>query len=157
MDNKGGTTGEYSTPDDSMLAEKAPDFDEFLEEREDLKPQMERPDEGENVSEEVEGRSVEMPIGMQPDMNGDKKDAATAEVETPALTALKQINIPRDAESLPKSYAAGVVKIIESDKNDPHRLVDDLDVARWDLLRKAYARNLGDGLNGRGGDGQSAS
>ena len=73
--------------------------------------------------------------------------------ETPALVELKNIEVPRDAERLPKEYVAAITKIIESDKRDPHKLLDDLDQARWDMLKKAYGRNLGDGLNGSGGNG----
>lgn len=70
--------------------------------------------------------------------------------ESQEVAELQRVDIPRDAEELPKAYVAAVSKIVESDKRDPHQLVSDLDKARWDLLKKAYGRKLGDGLNGGG-------
>ena len=163
MDNKGGFGGSptgvgenLTAPDNLAPRGDIPSFDEFLKSREDLKPAGEQP-----ISAEAPGQQAEvgaeqmssaMPIGMPPGMPP-MADQTPQEVETPALTELKNINVPRDAESLPKEYEAAIKKIIESDKRDPHKLVDDLDQARWDMLSKAYGRNLGDGLNGTGGNG----
>ena len=30
------------------------------------------------------------------------------------------------------------------------------DIARWDMMKKAFGRNKGDGLNGSGGDGSNS-
>ena len=156
MDNKGGSIGEYSNiPENFVPNNEAPGFDEFLKSREDLRPDMEMPTDGGEQGDENGGdmaRMNEMPMGMPPDMVSEG-NVKTESGETPALTELKNIDIPRDAESLPKSYAAAIARVISADKRDPHKMVDDLDEARWDMLRKAYGRNLGDGLNGSGGDG----
>lgn len=164
MDNKGGYGGSptgvgenFSTPENVAPMGEVPGFDEFLKNREDLKPKGEQP-----VSAEAPAQTAEvgaeqmssmMPAAMPPGMTQPVEENAAPQ-ETPALTTLKSIDVPRDAERLPKEYVAAITKIIESDKRDPHKLVDDLDEARWDMLSKAYGRNLGDGLNGSGGNGR---
>ena len=164
MDNKGGYGGNPTGVAENMRAPEnvAPmgeisNFDEFLQNQEAMMPAGEQP-----VSAEAPGQDAEvgaekmsstMPISMPPGVPSVTDNAATTPVETPALTTLKSINVSRDAERLPKEYVAAITKIIESDKRDPHKLIDDLDEARWDMLKKAYGRNLGDGLNGSGGDG----
>ena len=163
MDNKGGLGASPTGVGENLGAAEGiapvgdvPGFDEFLKGREDLKPKMEQPMTAEATRQEAEvgaeQMSSAMPIGMPPGM-APVQDAPTGAQETPALTELKGINIQRDAESLPKEYVAAITKIINSDKRDPHKLVDDLDAARWDMLKKAYNRDLGDGLNGMGGNG----
>ncbi len=86
---------------------------------------------------------VMAPIGQNPD------DIAVAE----ARADLESIHIHRDSETLPKAYMQAVSKIINRNRRDPHRLVAELDVARWDMMGKAFDRKLGDGLNGRGMNG----
>ena len=157
MDNKGGYGGSptgagenFSTPENVAPMGEVPGFDEFLKNREDLKPKGEQPVSAEAPAQTaevgVEQTSSMMPAAMPPGMAQPVEENAVPQ-ETPALTALKSIDVPRDAERLPKEYVAAITKIIESDKRDPHKLVDDLDEARWDMLSKAYGRNLGDGLN----------
>lgn len=159
MDNKGGFGGGltgvgegFKAPENAAPMGEVPGFDEFLNSREDLKPVGEQP-----ISMEVPGQTAEvgaemmsstMPAAMPPGMAPVEESVAAQPAETPALTELKSINVPRDAERLPKEYVAAITKIINADKRDPHKLVDDLDAARWDMLSKAYGRNLGDGLNG---------
>ncbi len=166
MDNKGGYGGNptgvgesLNAPENAAPMGEVSNFDEFLNSREDLKPKGEQP-----ISMEAPGQEAEvggermssmMPAAMPPGAAPISENDTPQEVETPALAELKNINVPRDAERLPKEYVAAITKIIESDKRDPHRLVDDLDEARWDMLKKAYGRNLGDGLNGSGGDGST--
>ena len=70
-----------------------------------------------------------------------------------ARQMLTDIPVPRDAEKLPKAYNAAVTKIINRNSKDPHKLLAELDVARWDFMHKAFARNRGDGLNGKPLDG----
>jgi len=165
MDNKGGYGGNptgvsenIAAPENAAPMGEVPNFDEFLKSQESKVATMEQP-----ISAEAPGQVAEvgaeqmssaMPIGMPPGMPplaGEKPQ----EVETPALTELKGINVPRDAERLPKDYVAAITKIINSNKRDPYKLVSDLDEARWDMLKKAYGRNLGDGLNGSGGNGSA--
>lgn len=164
MDNKGGYGGNptgvgenLNAPENVAPMGEIPNFDEFLKNQEAMMPAGEQP-----ISVEAPGQKAEvgaeqmssaMLMGMPPGMPPMADDTANAEVETPALATLKSINVPRDAERLPKEYVTAITKIIESDKRDPHKLVDDLDEARWDMLKKAYGRNLGDGLNGSGGNG----
>lgn len=121
---------------------EVPNFEEFLKEREDLKPQMEAPGElienagssvGERASEQV---SSAMPVA-KPAEDGDE-----------AREALGDLPVPRDAGKLPKAYQAAVAKIINRNSKDPHKLLAELDAARWDFMKKAFARNRGDGLNG---------
>jgi len=166
MDNKGGYGGNptgvgenLNAPENVAPMGEIPNFDEFLKSQESKVAAGEQP-----ISAEAPGQTAEvgaeqmssaMPIGMPPGMPP-LADEKPQEVETPALTELKGINVPRDAERLPKDYVTAITKIINSDKRDPHKLVDDLDEARWDMLKKAYGRNLGDGLNGNGGGNGSA-
>ena len=62
---------------------------------------------------------------------------------------LEQIKVARDAESLPKTYEKAVNEIINRNRKDPFRLVQEMDIARWDLMEKAFDRKMGDGLSGR--------
>lgn len=162
MDNKGGFGGSptgvgesLNAPENVMPMGETPNFDEVLQNREEMRPIGEQPIAVEAPGQmgEVGGEmmSSAMPMGMPPGMPP-VDTTALEEPETPALTELKGINVQRDAEHLPKDYVAAITKIINSDKRDPYKLVADLDEARWDLLRKAYGRNLGDGLNGNGGN-----
>ena len=151
MDNKGGN---IQVPGEAVkLPDAAPqqsgevaDFDEFLKNREDLKPAGEAPV---VASEQLETAGVsEKQSSAMPttDKADDKKEEE--EKETPALTELKSIDVPRDAEKLPPQYVNKIAKIVETDKKDPYQLVEDLDVARWDMMRKAFGRQMGDGLTG---------
>ena len=65
-----------------------------------------------------------------------------------ALRDLGSIRIKRDAEVLPKAYMQAVSKIVNRDRKDPHKLLAEIDVARWDMMNKAFNRKRGDGLNG---------
>ena len=155
MDNKGGLVGnQLTTPEVAVPAGEVPGFDEFLKNREDLKPNTELPSLNNEVLSQAaevgaEQMSSAMPVAAPVDVPDKAEPIAE---ETPALTELKSINVPRDAERLPKHYVNAITKIINSDKRDPHKLVDDLDEARWDMMEKAFGRKLGDGLNGSGGD-----
>ena len=64
------------------------------------------------------------------------------------MQAVQNIAVARDAESLPKEYVNAVATVIRNDKDDPAKLSADCDILRWDLMKKAFGRNLGDGLNG---------
>ena len=63
---------------------------------------------------------------------------------------LAEIPVQRDAKAMPGAYYKKTMEMIKRDENDPHELCDDLAEARWDYMRKAYGRDLGDGLNGEG-------
>ena len=101
-----------------------------------------------NSEKVAEVKTSGMPMNNNPSASAskdnDSDDAAVAE----AKADLEGIHIKRDAEVLPKAYIQAVTKIINRDKKDPHRLVAELDVARWDMMSKAFNRKLGDGLNG---------
>jgi len=112
--------------------------------------QMETPIIGAEVStsaEKNEAMSEMMPT-MAPapaPVPQPKKDEKTIEPANTELQALIDTPVPRDAEQLPKAYMDNVVRIINKNKKNPHQLVADLDVARWDLMKKAFDRNRGDG------------
>ena len=141
--NAGENRGIFGVPENTPNPMgEVPNFEEFLKEREDLKPQMEAPGEiiesaessvGEKASEQI---SSAMPVA-KPAEDGDE-----------AREALADLQVPRDAEKLPKAYQAAVTKIVNRNSKDPHKLLAELDVARWDFMKKAFARNRGDGLNG---------
>ncbi len=143
MENK-PVFGTPENPSTSPMGE-VPDFEEFLKQREDLKPQEEAPKEmaedlaasvGEKASEQVSSAMPSAPAPVAAD-EGDE-----------AREVLENIPIPRDAEKLPRAYSAAVVKIVNRNAKDPHKLVAEIDVARWDLMKKAFNRRMGDGLNG---------
>ena len=81
----------------------------------------------------------------QPPVQDPVKKTDDAQANSPEMQALIDTPVPRDAERLPKAYMDNVVRIIEKNKKDPHQLVTDLDIARWDLMKKAFNRNRGDG------------
>lgn len=127
------------------------DFEEFVKQREDLKPQMELPPElaesaeatvGEKASE-MQAQGMPTPIPAAPPKDEPKS------IEDEVKAELASIDIKRDAEVLPKAYMQAVTKIVNRDKKDPHKLLAELDVARWDMMSKAFGRNRGDGLNGK--------
>lgn len=126
-------------------------FEEFVKQREDLKPQIEMPPEltepaEESVGEkaaEMQSQGMPVPAPVAPP----KDEPKTIEEEVKA--ELSPIDIRRDAEVLPKAYMRAVSEIVSRDKKDPHKLLAKLDVARWDMMSKAFGRNRGDGLNGK--------
>lgn len=62
--------------------------------------------------------------------------------------SLDKIEVPRDAEILPKEYSRAVRNIVEKNKDNPKKLVTQIDVARWNYLKKAFNRKMGDGFMG---------
>lgn len=154
MDNTGGLSsvpggsGEILKPQDNAPTGEVLNFGDFIKSEKPQESVEETPVNPENdaaVGEMAsEMQSSAMPVAPAPVMKNEE-ESVSQEVEY-----LQKINIERDAEQLPKEYVAAVAKIIESDKKDPYQLVTDLDKARWDLLKKAYGRNKGDGLSGRG-------
>ena len=75
------------------------------------------------------------------------------EALSPELEELNQIAVPKDAKTIPTAFASKAQSIIEKDlkNNDPAAAVDDFNNARWTYMKKAFGRNLGDGLNGNKG------
>ena len=159
MDNKGVSGG---APDKSsaflgvkekITNEKRDEFAEFADSREDLKPKIEMPAElidNDNSAEvdgemQAQGQPTVTPPPAQID-SVDEDERKDQEVKA----QLEQIKVARDAESLPKDYEKAVRDIISRNRKDPFRLVKEMDIARWDLLNKAFDRKLGDGLSGRG-------
>jgi hypothetical protein len=141
--NAGENKGIFGVPENTPNPMgEVPNFEEFLKEREDLKPQMEAPGELiENAGSSVGERASEQVSSAMP-------AAKLAEDGDEARETLGDLPVPRDAEKLPKAYQAAVAKIINRNSKDPHKLLAELDVARWDFMKKAFARNRGDGLNG---------
>lgn len=158
MDNKGGANLENQHGANGifgganeMLPEEKADFENYVDQREDLKPNMEMPAEfvdNDNSAETVsEQQSSAMPAPapapMSPADEEKKKDEETKE-------ELSAIKVPRDAQNLPKAYEKAVSKIVSRNSKNPRRLVSEMDIARWDLMEKAFGRKRGDGLNGTG-------
>lgn len=160
MDNKGNTEAAKVENGSvfgaqEMLPKTNPEgdsFDAFVESREDLKPQIEMP--GELVDND---NSAEVGGEMQPNEQpapAPADDDATSEDEKKnqeVKEQLSQIKVKRDAESLPKAYEKAVNEIVARNRKDPFRLVQEMDIARWDLLEKAFNRKKGEGMNGGGG------
>ena len=97
---------------------------------------------------------AQQPAAPAPEMNAAPEEPG----ETPALTELRKVEVARNAEKLPTFGdltdevldEVFIKKIIDTDKNDPAKLLADLDEARWDMNEKRHARKLGDGLHGGG-------
>ncbi len=154
MDNNGGASavsgenGPILTPPEMAPNGEIENFEDFLS-QENLPPAGERPVEMNAETESVvgemasEAQSSAMPVA-QPVVADDTDE----EPVSPEVATLQSIEVQRDAENLPKEYVNGISEIIKKDKSDPHKLSLDLDIARWDLMRKAFGRNRGDGLNG---------
>ncbi len=148
--NAGENKGIFGVPENTPNPMgEVPNFEEFLKQREDLKPQMEMP------AEMVEGSESAMGERAPEQMSSAMPAPVAKPVEDgdEAKAMLADIPVPRDADKLPKAYNAAVTKIINRNSKDPHKLLAELDAARWDFMRKAFARNRGDGLNGKPLDG----
>ena len=152
MDNMGGSSsvpgenGAILTPPENVPSGEVMNFDDFVNKEKSQESGEQDPLNSEkNVG--VPEMASEVQSSAMPTITPPVADI-TDEPESHEVAELQKIDIPRDAEQLPKAYVAAVAKIVESDKRDPHQLVNDLDKARWDLLKKAYGRQLGDGLNG---------
>lgn len=104
-----------------------------------------------NATEQIpmpeQGQMMEAAL---PPLTVNLEEKKTEPDEAPAMDKLRSVEIARNAEQLPKDYEAAFASVVEQDKRDPYQLVKDVDKARWDLLKKAYGRGLGDGLNGGG-------
>ena len=158
MDNKGvsggapGENGALFGAQEMMPNGEGDKFAEFVESREDLKPKMEMPaelvdnDNSAEVSGEAQPQEQAAPAAppAQPELV-DENERKDQEVKA----QLEQIKVARDAESLPKTYEKAVNEIISRNRKDPFRLVQEMDIARWDLMEKAFDRKMGDGLSGR--------
>ena len=154
MDNNGGASavsGENNpilTPPETAPSGETENFEEYLNSREDLKPAGEQPvemnAEAEAVVAEVAPEQTSSAMPTAAPVTNEPEE----EQERASITELKAIEIQRDAESLPKEYVNKVSEIIKEDSKDPHQLSADCDILRWDLMKKAFGRNLGDGLNG---------
>ncbi len=154
MDNNGGASavsGENRpilTPPETAPSGEVDNFEEYLNSREDLKPEGEQPVEMNAEAESVAAEAApEQAVDVVPTAVP-VADELEQEPERASITELKAIEIQRDAESLPKEYVNKVSAIIKEDSKDPHQLSADCDILRWDLMRKAFGRNRGDGLNG---------
>jgi len=159
MDNLGGNGGiptgvgeSQKAPENIAPMGEIPNFDEFLKSQEGVNAPEVVP---ENV--EVAEQPAEAEQMTEPTMPAMPEPETPDEIEkSPEVEALKSVNIPRNAEALPKEYVKYIDMIISADKDDPGKLSNDLNIARWDMMGKAYGRNKGDGLNGSGGDGSNS-
>lgn len=153
MDNKGAAGGypvggEFlNTPEVKPAGEV--DYEQFLNSGENLTPQAEAPVEMNAETEAVVGEVAAEQTPVAAPMPADEP----AEVQSAEMQAVEQIEIPRDAENIPKNYADAVAKVIQKDKEDPNQLCSDVDKMRWDLMKKAFGRNRGDGLHGSTANG----
>ena len=156
MDNKGdikGARGENGAlfGAQEMLPKdgEKEKFNEFLNQREDLKPKIEMPaelvDTDNSAETGGEAQPNERPASAVPVQDDKDNDAQRADE---VKAQLEQIKVPRDAENLPKSYEKAVTDILNRNRKDPFHLVQEMDIARWKLMEKAFARKMGDGLNG---------
>ena len=155
MDNNGGASavsgenGPILTPPESMPNGEIENFDEFLQNDEALGSNFEQSDdmnaEAEAAAPEMAAEQASSAMPAMPAPIESEGEAVSKELQT-----AQGIEIARDAESLPKEYVNAVANVIRSDKDDPAQLSADCDVLRWDLMKKAFGRNLGDGLNGTG-------
>ncbi len=126
-------------------------FDAFADSREDLKPQIEMPAEliDDDNSAEISGEMQPKEQTATQPAKDDSKDE-NEKKDDEVIAKLSEIKIQRNAESLPKAYEKAVQRIVERSRKDPFRLVQEMDIARWDMMGKAFGRKLGDGLNGVG-------
>ncbi len=161
MDNMGAGGGSFSekgplfsAPENNPMlppSGEVEDFNSYLNERADLKPNLERPAEMvESQESAATEQAPEMMSSAMPMLQPKKQPKPTKNDEegAEALRDLGSISIKRDAENLPKAYMQAVAKIVNRDRKDPHKLLAEMDVARWDMMNKAFNRNRGDGLNG---------
>ena len=154
MDNNGGASavsgenGPILTPPEMAPNGEIENFEDFLN-QENMPPAGEQPVEMNAETEAAVGEMAsEAQSSAMPVAQPVPTDDADGEPMSPEVATLQSIEIQRDAEELPKEYVNGISEIIKKDKSDPHKLSLDLDIARWDLMKKAFGRNLGDGLNG---------
>ena len=70
--------------------------------------------------------------------------------ESAALTRFKLIGVPRNTETIPKATVSAFAGILKANEDDPSRLAEEYDAARWDFIEKDFGRKKGDGLNGTG-------
>jgi hypothetical protein len=68
-------------------------------------------------------------------------DANTQDGDAPVVS--------KDAERMPKEYAKHLVEIMRKYKKEPNQLQRSVTNLKWDYMRKAFGRSLGDGLDGR--------
>ena len=158
MDNKGGLSsvpgenGAILTPPENTPSGEMDNFEDFLNQENPQTSGEASPlnPEADTIVGEISGeqQSNAMPVATPIVMDDETEEEASPEVED-----LQKIAIQRDAEQLPKEYVNGIAKIIKKDKEDPHKMSLDLDIARWDLMSKAFNRRRGDGLNGSGANG----
>ena len=155
MDNMGAAKGEGSfentagaNPFEGGVVDN---FGAFSKEQLPTQPenleQLSESVETSTAAEKNEAMSEALPA-MPPAPALKKDDTKQDDVVHPAneeLQALIATSVARDMEQLPKAYMDNVVRIINKNKKNPHQLVADLDIARWDLMKKAFNRNRGDG------------
>ena len=127
-------------------------FEAFQKSNEVLPNVAERPGEVITSPEENETKPETVPLIAPPVTQTPSTQAGnqnTAPTDNSLLVELENTPVPEDAKKIPRAYMNTVVKIINKDKKDPHQLVADLDVARWDMMKKAFRRKRGDGYSGR--------
>lgn len=160
MDNKSDTKGASGKTEGLFGAvEMKPngadggaDFEAFADSRGDLKPKMEMPAELVDNDSAAEVAGEMQPVDHQPVATPAKDDAADDDEkkDKEAKERLSSIKVSGNAGTLPAAYEKAVKDILNRNRKDPFRLVRELDIARWDLMEKAFSRKLGDGLNGQG-------
>lgn len=156
MDNNGGAStvsgenGPILTPPETAPSGAVDNFEEYLNSQENLETSGEQPAEANAEAEAAAEEFVpEQVSDATPEAVAPAADEPAEKPERALITELKAIDIPRDAEELSKDYVNKVSAIIKEDSKDPYQLSADCDILRWDLMGKAFGRNLGDGLNGK--------
>ena len=152
MDNTGVGKSALGEDSGNFEATQVPsgevdNFEQFLNSREDLKPQMEAPGEmGGEESAETEAQAEKQPTEAAP--VEEEKTSEDERRDNEVRAQLSQIDVKRDAGKMPSNYQKAVAEIIHKNQKDPFRLVSELDIARWDFLGKIFGRKRGDGFNG---------
>lgn len=152
MDNKGGAQGNTGEANQLFGAvETGENFDAFVGSREDLKPQIEAPAELMDNDNSAEVAGEAQPVD-QPAATPAKDDSADDDEkkDKEVKAKLEKLKVSGNAGMLPSAYEKAVRDIMARNKKDPFRLVREMDIARWDLMEKAFSRKLGDGFNGMG-------
>ena len=128
-------------------------FEDYLDQREDLRPRIEKPAEiidGDNLELNNNEAQSEMRDEGGSSLEQDGSGGETTDGIEADKKRLEAIVIPFNAEKLPRAYGKEIMKVLSNKSGDPHDMVEYMNEARWDAMRKAYDRGKGDGFTGKG-------
>ena len=163
MDNLGGASkkanqfGAHEQADNLHGGIDEAKFAEFLNERSDLRPdELEKPMEaitsGETVGAE-DGSETDAAIDSEKKVDQPKSDGGKKEQpddKTPEEAEISEIYVPQDAKEIPKKFVNQVKTFAQKYEKNPHEFSKIMDFSRWNYIKKAYHRKMGDGLEGQG-------